>query len=156
MTTWDVPGIRRRENHMEPDRVKHLEFLQNVVTRMNTNSFQIKGWTVTIVSALLALYAATDNTAFVPLGVLPVVIFWLLDAYYLNQERKFRGLYEDAAGLHDNKVPVTLFSMNTAKYRKQTDKKYSYCSALWSQTIATMYVPLILLHAILAAYLQRN
>lgn len=27
---------------MEPDKLKHLEFIQNVITRMNTNSFQIK------------------------------------------------------------------------------------------------------------------
>ena len=147
-------GAHTNGDHMEPERAKHLEFLQNVVTRMNTNSFQIKGWTVTIVSALLALYAATDNVAFVPLGLLPVFLFWFLDAYYLSQERKFRGLYEDAAELHDNKVAVTLFSMNTAKYQKQKDKKYSYRSALWSRTIWIMYLPLILLHAILVAYLK--
>jgi hypothetical protein len=27
------------------EEVKHLEFIQGVITRMNTNSFQMKGWT---------------------------------------------------------------------------------------------------------------
>jgi hypothetical protein len=28
---------------MEIDKKQHLEFIQNIITRMNTNSFQIKG-----------------------------------------------------------------------------------------------------------------
>lgn len=30
------------------DRIKYLEPVQNVITRMNTNSFQLKGWMITI------------------------------------------------------------------------------------------------------------
>jgi hypothetical protein len=40
------------------NKIKHLEFIQGVITRMNANSFQIKGWSVTITAALLALYAS--------------------------------------------------------------------------------------------------
>ena len=54
-------SVRKRVNNMSEDKLKHLEFIQNVITRMNTNSFQIKGWTVTIVSAVLAIYASTKN-----------------------------------------------------------------------------------------------
>lgn len=43
------------------EELKHLEFIQNVITRMNTNSFQIKGWTVGIISAALAVYASTQE-----------------------------------------------------------------------------------------------
>ena len=39
---------------MSEDKLKHLEFIQNIITRMNTNSFLIKGWAVTIASAILA------------------------------------------------------------------------------------------------------
>lgn len=74
---------------MSSEKMKHLEFIQNVITRMNTNSFQIKGWSVVIVSALLAIYASTKNNHFFLVAVFPTFIFWFLDAYYLNQERKF-------------------------------------------------------------------
>jgi len=40
---------------------KYLEFIQNIITRMNTNSFQIKGMSITITSALLALTASNFN-----------------------------------------------------------------------------------------------
>ncbi len=43
---------------MTEEQIKHLEFIQDVITRMNSNSFQIKGWCITILSALCAIYAA--------------------------------------------------------------------------------------------------
>ena len=33
-------------------KIEHLKMIQGIITRMNTNSFQIKGWTITLVSAL--------------------------------------------------------------------------------------------------------
>jgi hypothetical protein len=83
------------DNKICDDNRKHLEFIQNIITRMNTNSFQIKGMTVTIVSALLAVYAATNNVSFIFIAVVPTIIFWCLDSYYLQQERKFRGVYNN-------------------------------------------------------------
>ena len=40
---------------------KHLEFIQSVIARMNSNSFLIKGWSITLVSALFALAAKDSN-----------------------------------------------------------------------------------------------
>ena len=34
------------EKIMKDDKVKHLEFIQNSITRMNQNSFLLKGWMV--------------------------------------------------------------------------------------------------------------
>lgn len=46
---------------MNEKKLKHLEFLQNVITRMNSNSFMIKGWAITLVSALFVLAAKDAN-----------------------------------------------------------------------------------------------
>ena len=127
---------------MSDEKIKHLEFIQNVVTRMNTNSFQIKGWTITIVSALLAVYAATKNNHFILVGILPTMIFWCLDAYYLNQERKFRGLYNDVAGITDHPKQIKLFAMRPDLYIGGT---YSYWSAFFSLTIPTLYLSMIVI-----------
>ncbi len=101
---------------MQPEQIKHLEFIQNVITRMNTNSFQIKGWSIIIVSALMAIYAPTQSNYFFLIAVFPTSIFWFLDAYYLNQERKFRGLYNDVAGVTDKKE-IKLFAMRPDLYQ---------------------------------------
>ena len=122
---------------MEAEKLKHLEFIQNVITRMNTNSFQIKGWTITIVSATLALYAATKNCCFVLIGILPTLLFWFLDANYLTLERRFRRLYNDVAGISKNLIDVTPFDMDIGSY---IEGKCCYWSAFWSSTIRNLYL----------------
>lgn len=123
---------------MEENKIKHLEFIQATITRMNQNSFQIKGWMITIVSALLALYANSENVIYISIAIVPVVIFWLLDAYYLQQERKFRGVYNDVAGLSpdDSRVSIKDFEMPIQKYQCG---KYCYFNVLLSKTILPLY-----------------
>ncbi len=127
---------------MNDDKIKHLEFIQNIITRMNTNSFQIKTWTVTIVSALLAIFASTKNAWFILAGIFPVLVFWFLDTYYLMQERKFRGLYNDVAGVTEKPEEIKLFEMRPDLY---TGGKYSYLEVLISETIWTLYLPIIII-----------
>lgn len=122
---------------MTEEKLKHLEFIQNVITRMNSNSFQIKGWAVTIVSALLAIYASSKNNYFIMVGVFPIMIFWLLDAYYLSQERKFRALYNDVAGVSDSPREIRVFEMRPDLY---TGGKFSFWSSFFSITILKMYL----------------
>lgn len=124
---------------MQPEQIKHLEFIQNVITRMNTNSFQIKGWSIVIVSALMAIYASTQNNYFFLTAIFPTLIFWFLDAYYLNQERKFRGFY-DVAGVAEKSKEIKLFAMRPDLY---VGGQYSYWSAFFSITILKMYLAMI-------------
>jgi hypothetical protein len=126
---------------MHTEQIKHLEFIQNVITRMNTNSFQIKGWSIVIVSALMAIYASTQNSYFFLTAIFPTSIFWFLDAYYLNQERKFRGLYNDVAGVTDKPKEIKLFAMRPDLY---VGGQYSYWSAFFSITILKMYLAIII------------
>ncbi|MEP7341427.1 MAG: hypothetical protein ABI977_27095 [Acidobacteriota bacterium] len=89
--------------------IKHLEMLQAVITRMANNSFLIKGWCITLVSALLAL-AAKDVKGMVFVAYLPVLMFWWLDAFFLRQERLFRKLFDQ---VREDDRAETDFSMNT-------------------------------------------
>ena len=63
---------------MDNNKIKHLEFIQSTITRMNQNSFQIKGWMNTLVSALLALYASSEKVAYILIAIVPAIVFWLL------------------------------------------------------------------------------
>lgn len=124
---------------MTDEQLKHLEFIQSVITRMNTNSFQIKGWAVTLVSALLAIFASTNNDYFVLIAIFPAVVMWFLDAYYRTQERKFRGLYDDVAGIPEQPKPIKPFAMRPDMY---SGGKYSYSSSFVSVTVITLYLPI--------------
>ncbi len=127
---------------MTDERLKHLEFIQGVITRMNTNSFQIKSWTVTIVSALLAIYASTKNELFILAGMFPVLIFWFLDTYYLSQERRFRGLYDDVAGVTEEPHKLKTFEMKPNLYK---GGKYSFFNVLKSRTIFALYMSIAII-----------
>ena len=48
----------------EERKLAHLNMIQGVVTRMATNSFQMKGWVVLLVSGLFGLAAADTNRRF--------------------------------------------------------------------------------------------
>lgn len=129
--------------------IKHLEFIQANIERMCHNSFQIKGWVVTIVSALLALYANSGNVIYFLIAIVPTVIFWLLDTYYLQQERRFRGVYNDVVK-SSSKVKhckIKRFEMPIHKYKCG---EYCYFNSLVSITILPLYGTIII--GLLIAY----
>ena len=80
----------------------HLSMMQSVITRMADNSRACKTWAVTLVAAILVVVArfggGSDDTTFgentALLAFIPTILFWLLDAYYLAQERGFRKSYD--------------------------------------------------------------
>jgi hypothetical protein len=104
-------------------RLKHLDAIQGVISRLSQNSFTIRGWSVTLVSVVFAILSTKDNArGLVLVTLLPAVIFWWLDAYYLRQERLFRRLYAAAAGtLGANPAPggPAAFDMDPGPYKKE-------------------------------------
>jgi hypothetical protein len=105
---------------MNEKKLKHLEFIQNIISRMNTNSFIIKGWSVTLVSALFALAADKSNLNFVLVAYVPVLMFWALDGFFLSQERQYRKLYELVTEIKDDEQ--INFGLNASEFNigKQT------------------------------------
>lgn len=110
---------------------KHLEFIQGIINRMGQNSFLIKGWTITLVSALFALSTKDSNMMFVIIVYFPAITFWILDGYFIYQERLFRKLYDTV-----RTTETTDFSLNT----KELDNGFSdWASAILSKTILLFY-----------------
>lgn len=76
-------------------RIKHLEMIQAVITRLANISVLMKGWGVTLVSALMALGAAKDgDPRLILVAMVPLISFAVLDAYYLWLERRYRAHFE--------------------------------------------------------------
>lgn len=70
--------------------VEEVKILQDVIKRMASNSFQIKTWTITLVVATMLL---KGNEYHILIAFIPLLAFWYLDSYYLQQERFFREKY---------------------------------------------------------------
>ena len=152
---------------------KHLEFIQGVINRHNSNSFMIKGWTVTIVAAIFALAGTIKDPylTFIALG--PIIMFWVLDSIFLANERCFVSLYMCVVNnrtlnvknkkikkknrikrtnsdgsvtiLPDDEVELKTsdYSMNFNTFRKI--KRNNWYSVLFSYTIIWFYSMLIVL-----------
>lgn len=70
-------------------KIAHLGFIQGIVARMGGNSFLLKGWSVSMVVAIFALAPKDADKRFLLIAYLPILMFWLLDAFFLHQERLF-------------------------------------------------------------------
>ena len=65
------------------------------------------------------------------------VLYWLLDAYYLLRERRFRALYDKVRTTPDDVEP---FSMATPC---SPEKGRSLWATLWSPTELLSHIPLV-------------
>ncbi len=92
-------------------KLAHLNLIEAVISRMGSNSFLLKGWSVTLVAALFALAAKDAKPTLVLIAYLPGVAFWALDGYFLWQEALFRRLYDKVRGQAEDQID---FSMSTA------------------------------------------
>ena len=78
-------------------RIAHLTMIQGVITRMAGNSFALKTLAVTLTTGVVALLGAiqTPSQLYMLAALLPILMFWWLDARYLQLERLYRRLYDD-------------------------------------------------------------
>ncbi|WP_141561911.1 hypothetical protein [Micromonospora sp. WMMA1996] len=103
-------------------RVKHLADIQVTISRLAQNSFTIRSWSVTLVSLVFALLnnkSTASALAWLPL--LPAMVFWWLDAYYLRLERLYRRHYAQVATRIANGPPahgpdVAPFDMDVTRH----------------------------------------
>jgi len=105
-------------------KLKHLEMVQGIINRMAGNSFLLKGWSVTLISAIFALAAKDSNQLFLYLAYFPCLAFWSLDGYFLWQERMYRKLYQDVT---KKSVETIDFDMNATKFKNDVDSWFSVC-----------------------------
>jgi hypothetical protein len=90
------------------DRRKHLEFIQAIIARMSAASANVKGWLLPVVTAAYG-YALTKHSPSVAiLGMAASAMFAFIDAHYLDEERKYRQLYNAVA---DGKQQIPPFSL---------------------------------------------
>lgn len=88
---------------MGDKRIKYLEMLQAVIGRMAENQFTLRKWSVGLGTGVIGYVAAKDtHPKAALLAVFPAVVFWILDAYYLALEVKFRHLFDTAKAIEDD------------------------------------------------------
>lgn len=80
------------ENMYNDDARQYLQMMQENIARMASNSANAKTWLVTIVAAFLAIGCRLDEMRYwLLLALVPVLVLWYLDSYYLGLERALRN-----------------------------------------------------------------
>jgi|LGOV01.1.fsa_nt_gb hypothetical protein len=84
------------DNKDNTNKIMHLNMIQEVIGRFSKNSFTIKSWNITLLTAFIAYGLQSDISEE---NILIVTIaftlgFMFLDWYYLNLEKSFRNLYK--------------------------------------------------------------
>lgn len=78
---------------------KEIDLIQAAIARMANNSFQCKGWLFGILTLVLAI--GKDSVFSIGLLglllLLPIVVFWYLDGFFLYVEQSYRDMYKYAS-----------------------------------------------------------
>ncbi|MBR5537584.1 MAG: hypothetical protein IKU58_06760 [Clostridia bacterium] len=134
----------------------HLGYIQTTITRMAQNSFQAKTWCITVICALLVFYLEQTQEAVrskcMIASITAVLLFGILDVYYLYLERGYRYLYNVAAGLVVPKKPIKAYEMSIPKSERGFKK---YLKALWSPSTGLFYLIIMLLLIALWTFTSR-
>ncbi len=118
---------------------KEIDLIQGVINRMASNSFLLKGWLVSLIAVILALtkdtIVATQLSYFSFILLLPVVVFWYLDAFFLHKERCYIQLYEWVI----NNRQTTLENSYSLNYKQYENNVDSIFKIMFSTTLRLFY-----------------
>ena len=75
--------------------LKEIDLIQACINRMAQNSFMIKGWTISLIAVVLALFPESfDLSGLCLVGIVVTLCFWYLDAFFLRTEKLYRWKYD--------------------------------------------------------------
>ncbi len=124
---------------MDEKKIKHLELIQNIISRMGGNLFTLRGWMITLIVGLSALFLEFGRNKLQVILILVIFVFWIHDGYFLALERRYRDLYEKVRQMEEGEID---FSMNISEFEKLAKNTVLYC--MYSKTLIFFYGPAII------------
>lgn len=144
---------------------KEIDLIQSCIKRMSSNSFLLKGWTISIVAVVLALSEKNFNHYLLCFIILiPLVSFWYLDAFFLYTEKLYRKMYEWVITERPNGKIDYMYDLNPHRFKNvlkkikngtKTNENETIYSVMWSITLRNFYfIPIsIVIIIIISMYL---
>jgi len=131
--------------------IAHLQMIQQVIARMAGNSFSLRTLAVTISTGIIALLGSIPKPTpiYALSALLPLFVFWFLDARFLQLERLYRRLYDNVR-LNKTNEP---FTMVIGPYFRQ-EKSVLTIALSWS--VLWVYATLLVLLALIGVGLKFN
>lgn len=131
--------------------IAHLAMVQAIIARMAANSFALKTLTVTLAAGVIALVGSVQQpqSTYLFAAIVPLVIFWGMDAKYLRLERLYRALYD---GIRHN-AEIEPFDMRVDRYQEQVQSSFAIA---FSWSVGWIYGSLIFALAVVARVISAS
>lgn len=123
---------------MAEKKIKYIEMIETIIERMAKNSFQLKGWSMTLIALVGAISAQGSDKRFILLAFIPIIGFWILDSFYLQQERKYKLLYKNVIAKNENQIDFNL-DTSMATGTPEEMKRLCFCKCMFSITELCFY-----------------
>lgn len=135
--------MNSKTNSINPQAIQsHLEITQSIIQRMAANSNSCKTWCITIVSAILVIVAEKREPKYMYIAIIPTVLFYLLNSYYLALEKAFRESYNNFIDkLHNG----TLVSRDLYVVSPKGNLFRAFIKANYSFSVCSFYITLIIM-----------
>lgn len=147
------PDAEERRIHHER-KLKHLELLQNEVGRFTSESLRIKTTIIPIilVAAGLAIDIGAPGFDLVVLFlVVPVLLVWFLDAYFVKRQRCFRARYNHVRQLPEGNE----ITLEMCEILPQSASKPTLGAAFWFREQSAYYLTLLAVILLGACYVHQ-
>ena len=128
--------------------VAYLQLIQEPINRMSTLSAILKGFCATMVATIIGVDFKTIEPIILILSILLVILFAVLDIYYLSLERRFRFLYNQVRiGEHECNFDLDIIHANDAEGMQKA--KATVCECIKSMSFLLFYPIMIVICIIL-------
>lgn len=120
---------------------EELNLIQIQIQRMAGNSFIIKGWYVTFMSAFITYMFTQKKIELIYLGIIPIIGCGIYDCYFLYLEKLYREKYNWVI----KNINLNIFLFNLNPYEKRMlNKNILWRNIFYSNPIIGFYfLPLI-------------
>ena len=135
---------------------KEIDLIQNCIARMGQNSFNVKGWLIGLIIAVIALLPESIDISVICLIIIgTTVVFWGLDAFYLKIEKLYRWKYE---WVIEKRMSTEDYAYNLNPYQKEMwllnpnntpRKEPFFVRIMFTQTLIPFYLPIIIVAVVL-------
>ncbi|MBN8580636.1 MAG: hypothetical protein J0L96_08185 [Anaerolineae bacterium] len=148
--------------------IKEIEYIHSEIARYDALSFQVKGWALTIWSALIA-FGVKENIYLIIAASFPAIIaFWVIDANFKQYQRRSTSrkavieLFLDSKGIYEKSGLRESFSKGdfgqfpihdptsnrTKKLNKEFEDRFRKKTRFWKaftvSNVFFFYLPLVL------------
>ena len=133
MTNQSDSKTQEPLNHSDNSVIKTMEMYQAIITRMAGNSAVCKQWCIPLVTAILVFAVKEKMYELIWLTLIPVLICYCLDVYYLMLENRFRAGFNQAASkiAQQTFTRADLFKLSPAGCQRQLLLKAFKSPATW-------------------------